>query len=558
MRFRVLSIFITLVAAVAGQIRGATPLFPERPHGIPVVETTGPAAPSCALSPSEPWIITSRVVVTEPMDVGDIIVAAGGELIVRDVPEPGFSLTGSLWVAQSVHAELRDSVIRFLSNYNGQYTLIAADDATVLVDGCDYRIPNHVQHALISVGRATVTVRDTDFGAVQLMAWQQGHLLAEGLNGRFEVILQDLGNITLKDIPRDPGAGALWVWPTFPEGSTAVYSPPLPGFIEAWDFPPAGTTGIAQTCHMERCQVLLWPVLVQPGSDLTLRNIEEDNWVVVGLHLPNRTSISGLVNGGPPATRTLDLDDRTLRLENAAIDTWNLYPEGRAYVVVEDSTVGEILALEDASLTMERTTVDGSGGYFGAVHQARVMATDSTFTCDVEATGDATIELHRCSALPYPQDPDGSFTRFGAYDRGRLLADTTTIESIPAVGGSGLIAVTWIADPPTQPPAWGQSAPVSGIAAIFSADPLAALSSWELEAVPNAGLSGPILGRGTVNVEQRAPLGVWPGGNPYVPWELRLILRDGFGRLLAGRTVIPAAKPGSPRTARPVRRASPR
>lgn len=556
---RALSVLAALVlATAAGQAQGAMPPFPGRPQGVPAVEATAPAAGNRALSQSGPWIITSRVVVTGPMDVGDVIVADGGELIVQDVPEPGLSITGNLWVVQSGRAELRNSTIRFLSIYNGQYALGATDDATVVIEGCNYLVPNHVNHGLMVLGNATLTLRDTDFDAVQLVALQHGRLLAQRLNGHFEVILQDAAGITLEDIPRDPGDGNLWVWPTLSEGSTAVYSPPLPGFIETWDFPPAGATGIAQACHVERCQVRLWPLLVRPGSDLTLRDIGEDNWVVVGLHLPNSTSINGLVNGGPPLTRTLELDDRTLRLENAAIDTWNLYPEDHAEVTVEDSTIGEALAFQDASLRLDRSTVDGSGGYFGASDTAYVVVTGSTFTCDLEATGNATIELHESVVLPYPSDPTGALTRFGAYDRGRLLADTTSVESTPAVGGSGLIAVTWIIDPPARPPAWGQSVAISGIAAIFSADPAAAIASWELQAVPNAGFSGPTLGQGTANVEGPSALGIWPGANPYVPWELRLILRDGFGRILAGRTSVPAAKPESPRTARPAVRSSPR
>lgn len=42
-----------------------------------------PALPGIA---SEPWVITSPVEVTEPRDVGDVIVASGGRLVVHAVP----------------------------------------------------------------------------------------------------------------------------------------------------------------------------------------------------------------------------------------------------------------------------------------------------------------------------------------------------------------------------------------------------------------------------------------------------------------------------------------
>ncbi len=295
-------------------------------------------------------------------------------------------------------------------------------------------------------------------------------------------------------------------------------------------------------------------MLVRPGCQLTLRDIGEDNWVVVGLLLPNQATITGLTDGGPPVSGTIDLPDRSLQLDNAAIDTWNLYPQDRAHVTVHDSTVGEIIAFGNASLVLERSTVDGTGGYFAASDSAHVVASASTFTCDVEATGQATVELHNCEALPYPWDPHGNVTRFGAYDRGRLLADGTVVDSIPALGGSGIIAATWIADPPSEPPGWGRSVSISGVAAIFSADPEAALVTWELLAMPAGSASGITLGHGERSVDPPGPLGVWQGGDPYLPWELRLVLRDGFGRILSGGVVVPARPAGSPEARRPAGR----
>jgi len=546
-----------LLAAAAGPGRAAAAGFPKL-HGIfsPGGVNAGLAGAG-TLPGAEPWIITSRVTVTRPMESGDIIVAAGGELIVRNVPEPGFSIAGNLWVVQSGRAELRDSVIQFLSTYHGQYSLAATDDATVLVDGCDYRIPHHVHHGLIVVGNASLTLRDTSFDDVQLLAFEHGRLAARRLDGHFEVILQDAGDITLEDIPRESGEGSLWVWPTFPDGSEAVYSPPLPGLVEEWTFPPPGAAGIQQRCRIVRCQVLLWPMLVEAGSQLTLQDIGRENWVVVGLHLPNQTVIEGLTGGGPPLTGTIGLPDRTLTLDRASIDTWNLYPQDRAHVAVRDSTVGEIIAVGEASVLLERSIVDGSGGYLGAYESAHLIASDSKLTCDVEATGEALVELHRCQALPYPQDPTGVITRFGAYDRARLLADTTIVTSRPALGGSGVIGVTWIADPPATPPGWGPGVELSGVAAVHSLDPRAALSRWELLAIPAGSTTATILGEGHENIDPAGPLGTWRDADPYRSWELRLVLRDGFGRILSGGLEVPARPLSSPGARRPIGRRLP-
>ena len=63
---------------------------------------------------------------------------------------------------------------------------------------------------------------------------------------------------------------------------------------------------------------------------------------------------------------------------------------------------------------------------------------------------------------PYPIDPPGAGTRFGAYDRGRLLADQTPVSTTPALGGEGLIAVSYLFDPPPHPPAPGVAVELHG------------------------------------------------------------------------------------------------
>ena len=495
---------------------------------------------------AEPWYITGREVVREPMEVGEVVVLDGGELLVEDVGEPGFRLNGNLWALGSGRIVLRRSVIVFQSAYHGQYSLAALAGGTVEVDSCDYRVPNRVQHGIIAFVDGEVTLHDTAFGFVQLVAGDGGRITAERLGGEFEVIVMEPSSLVLRDIPRPGSDGRLWVWPTFPPGSEAVYTPPLPGFVDRWEFPPAGAAGIRQTVLMERCEASLWPLLVEDGARLTLRDIPEENWVVVGMILPSSLTIRGLVNGGPPVDRVLDLPDRSIALENASVDTWNLYPSDRALVRVEDSVVGEILVLDDASLVMERSTVDGSGGWFGATSGGYARVYDSTFTCDVQTSGDSTLELHRCTVLPYPQDPDGVFTRIGAWGRSRILLDGTGVASNPALGDSGVLAVTWLADPPPHPPAPGDSVTLHGVAAVYSADPEVAGGSWRLEALPRWTRTPVTLGSGTGVVDPAGDLGTWSDADPYRDHELRIVLTDGLGRVLSGSVTVPAAERPAP------------
>jgi hypothetical protein len=492
-----------------------------------------------ATAADPPWIISQPTTVTAPMDVGDVIVVDGGSLTVTGVPEPGFRLSGNLFVVGHGEVRLADSVVQVMSVYHGQYAVAATENGRITIERCDYRVPTGVQHALVAMGSGSVTITDTTFVFVQFLATGHGSLTAERLDGTFEVILQEPATITVTDIPRTPGSGSLWVWPEFPAGSTAVYSPPLPGFIESWSFPPAGSSGIGQSCRLTRCQVEFWPMLVREGSDLTVRDVPPENWIIIGLHLPNSTSISGLFDGTTYGNLQLSLPDRRLVLERATVRTWNLYPQGTAAVQVRDSKIGELLAMDASSARLDSVEVDGSGGYFGANGTATIEAYDSTFTCDVQASASATIQIHDSQLLPYPTDTTGAFTHFGAYDDARLLLDATPATSTARLAGRGVVAGTFLANPPAHPPAVGTERPLYGSVVLYSLDPMVAAFSWRLEA-QGPGLSPPqLLGQGQGNVENRL-LGIWTGADTRADYELRIVITDGLARTL----IVPHAVPG--------------
>jgi hypothetical protein len=485
-------------------------------------------------SADDPWIIIDDVVITEPMDVGDVIVAGNGSLTVRDLPVPGLRVTGNLFAFGDASIRLENSVIQFMNAYHGQYALAGIETTKIEVVGCDYRIPNQVQHALITFGDGELVVEDTDFGDVQLISAGDARLSASRFNGNFEVLVQDDSSMELSDIPRTPGEGRIWVWVEFPSGSVAEYTPPMPGFISHWIFPPVGSAGIEQNVVVDRCETMLWPMLVRENSRLTLRDIPEDNWIVVGLYLPESVSIDGLINDQTHVSTEL-VFNQELSLINASIDTWNLYPQLDARVQVRDSLIGEILSFGRSRVRVERTTIDGSGGFLGARDHSQIVLWDSIVTGTIEATHDSTIELHESLADPYPQDLTGSFTRFGAYDRGRLLADQTPVNTTPALGGDGVIGVTFIVNPPSTTPA--DPASLFGTVGLFSLGGGPVLESWRLDAVPRrAGHAVPIAD-GDSNIEDDE-IAVWSGADPGVDQLLRTVLTDSWGRTLVGRVKV--------------------
>jgi len=274
-------------------------------------------------------------------------------------------------------------------------------------------------------------------------------------------------------------------------------------------------------------------MLVREDARLTLRDIPEDNWIVVGLYLPESVAIDGLVNG-------LSYDDEELsfnqeiRLVDASIDTWNLYPQLDANISVRDSVLGEIMGFGRSRVSVERTTIDGSGGFLSARDRAHITLHDSIATCTIEATHDGTIELHDSMADPYPQDVTASYTRFGAYDRGRLFADQSPVNTLPIVGGDGVIAVTYLLLPEVPPV---EPFELYGSVGLFSLGGGPVLEGWSLEAIPRDHGPAEFVAAGDSNVEEDE-VGVWSDAKTGVDYVLQTVLTDTWGRTLVGKTRV--------------------
>lgn len=485
----------------------------------------------------EPWVIDQPVTITTPMEVGPVVVTTGGSLNVMGVPEPGFSLRGNLVVIGSGRLRMQDSVVRVLSEYHGQYNLAVLGQGAAFINRCDYQVPSRVQHSLTASGKGTLTITDSDFNFVQLAAIKKGTIKAVRLNGTFEAAVQDQARLSLSDIPRDPGLGDVWVWTRFPTNSSATFAPPMIGQVSSWSFPPNGSSGIQSRCTLKRCWVTLWPLLVSDKCDLVIQDVEPENWIIVGLQLPNSATVRGLANGGYFEDETLDLSDRTLRLVRTTIDTFNVYPESSAKVTVLDSTLGELLAAENSRVTIKRTTVDGTGGWFGAQGAARIQAEECLFQCDVQAMDSSLVNLHACTIEPPAWEPTGDNNRYGAFGNGRLLLDHTTASTTPMVDGSGILAVCAFAEPPTIPPGPGEFVELSGTVAQYSLDGTLVPGKWRLEAVTGGGAQ--LLGEGEGDVEN-GPIGTWQDADPERTYKLRFTLMDGRGRKLIGFWKVPS------------------
>jgi len=161
-------------------------------------------------------------------------------------------------------------------------------------------------------------------------------------------------------------------------------------------------------------------------------------------------------------------------------------------------------------------------------------------TATVEASQQSLLALRSSRVLPYPADPTGAFTRFGAYDDGRLLADHTEVRTTPTAAGRGVVAAVWV-EPERWPPEPGQPLALRGTIGMWGGVDAPGLERWTLEAVDGLGRRTPLAAGGAPVEEQT--LATWPGAASSPRPRLVVHLVDRVGRELRAERVLDPQPP---------------
>ncbi len=148
---------------------------------IPALVCAVLIAPPARAQTSNPWVISTPVTITQPMEVQDVVILTGGDLLVSNVPEPGFRIAGNFTVTGTGHARFAQSVVKVMSAFNGQYALAVAGSGVLTIDHCSYQVPAGVQYALVSAENGRVDFSDSDCSFLQFVAAGQSEFTAERL-----------------------------------------------------------------------------------------------------------------------------------------------------------------------------------------------------------------------------------------------------------------------------------------------------------------------------------------------------------------------------------------
>jgi hypothetical protein len=324
---------------------------------------------------------------------GDIVIVNDGVLEVKNAD---FNLDGNIFIANHGKATFDSSDVNIVQHYIYQHLLFVSDSAycsitnsetsfsgyqlsvSIAFDG-EFNMQNVTNQDWITAGvqhTASVTLRNVD-----------------GYTG--EWLFLDDCYAQFKHVDY------LLTWYFFPPSSVVDFDFPeddtLYGFY--LDSTLANVSGVGYHVEIDSSTDCMWATIPLRGSDVTVRDSELR---VTGLMFEGTDTfaISGLVNGLDYSDWVLPVSDRTYRLINTSIQTWNLYPDDTTNITLSSSIFGELCGFTDSYTTIQNAFCDGTGGHIEAAHRSFLAVYTSSIFADVISKDRGICLLANC-AMPY-------------------------------------------------------------------------------------------------------------------------------------------------------------
>jgi hypothetical protein len=398
-------------------------------HAFTTHESGAPFCPVPALTDSDLVVgftdtLETRVISGSYTHSGNIIVLNHGTLI---LDHADFRLRGNVYVYNSGALRIQGGTFTVLqqfayeftsgvlsagkveldsalADFNGwSWSMLVADSARLRVTNTNLR---HGFATIVPMGRGDVEYRDADFSS--------------------EFVIFDSCRVALSN------CDSVLPWLHFPAGSTAdlVLAEPDTTILH-WqlDSLTPGVSGIRYSLTLDTISHVLWGCFPLPGSDVTFRDskLRTTGLIIAGT---DSVTINSLTNNQHYVDYTLPLEDRTYRLQNTDLTTWNLYPGDSLTLVLNSCVFGELLAQGNSRATIQSSICDGSGGYIGSESQATLLFLGSLINTQV-VSRDRSLMLGGLSSVFYgpvtSTDASVMLLLFCTTEREPLARDTSLL-----------------------------------------------------------------------------------------------------------------------------------
>jgi hypothetical protein len=407
------------------------------------------------------------------------------DLVIGDTPAETLSVTGHFYNQGNI-VIVGDGVLEVKNaDFNLDGDIIITGNGQAIFDSSDVNIVQHYiyEHVIFVSDSAScsITNSETSFSGYQLSVSiaLDGEINMQNVTNQDWITagVQHTASATLRDIKGYSGewlflddcyaefkhVDYLLTWYFFPPSSVVDFDFPEEDTIYDFylDSTLADVSGVGYHVEIDSCTDCMWATIPLRGSDVIIR---DSDLRVTGLMFEGTDTfaISGLVNGLDYSDWVLPVADRTYRLINTSVQTWNLYPDDTTNITLSSSIFGELCGFTDSYATIQNAFCDGTGGHIEASSRSLVAIYSSSIFADVITKNRGICVLGNC-AMPvgriwatgasimvivntsFPEDPIPSDTSIV------FIASITAPSSGYPEDSIGITGSAWIDKGPYQP-----------------------------------------------------------------------------------------------------------
>ncbi len=312
---------------------------------------------------------------------GDIHVINQGTLIVQG-PAGHLVIDGNLYVRDTGIFRVSGGTFTLNQTTRYQYGFSVENAGTVEFNSAEIRCNGMPGNAYF-VNQATVSYTDTTSDIhCTAMAGDDAVVAVTQSTHSLELIITGRAEATFT------GSSGSILWLGFTAGNIADFTMPDTSGTLDWEFSSdlPGVSGVEFRLTVSGCTEMLLGLISWETSDVTVRDSDVR---VLGIYFGGDTqqTLTGLVNNSHYTDRDFGFADRSLRMVNTTVQTWNLYSGGSQTLNLTHCILGEVITYGTSVCNMTRCTMDGTGGYLGAWDTSLLTCTFCNATCEIMNTG---------------------------------------------------------------------------------------------------------------------------------------------------------------------------
>lgn len=311
------------------------------------------------------------LIVTDTLEItgtyfhnGPIVVFNGGLLRFKNASA---TILGDIYVWGANSRLYADSSYLYIpQQYFYQRSLVVIAGGTVKYNNTTLD-HSGLSHNLVAGADAYIEMNNVEnIGFTTNGVYDNAEFYINGINEAGEYVTTDYSKLYFKN------AKTILLWHQFPDTAQINFSFPNGDTLLSYHFynNMPGVSGIAYDVEMDSCTNVMWGLMPDRNSDVTISNSKIRS---IGLWFTGSDTIAvnGLVDNSHYNSFAAGLSDRVLQLNNCDVQTWSIYPMENSHVDLTGCIVGEVGTMNHSGFTGSNFTCDGSGGY--------MWATDTTF-----------------------------------------------------------------------------------------------------------------------------------------------------------------------------------